>query len=467
MDVEVHQGTLLRNYPLEILPDAGSTVLADFTVPGGGIGHVPMVLKGADAGLELKAQRWDGTAWNDLEGVDVSGNTYYQAVLHADGTMDYTFTIPRPTSDLDAAWRCRILYVDMPTYAMPGYELLGPEDHIPCATSSSRLRRDDIGFKKDASSAWTVLDGVLENTGVSVDKVSEGALAQMIDLTSFADGPEDRLKLEFDYELADPSEILYVHLWGYVDVSSAASTATMNLESSNGHVWESAGTAMVAYNLGRPDGAFLQPNEGVASDAAVILAGAAGPQHCSRTFDLSGFASAPSMVSDYDYLAIGFSRNIDSASAPAVVISNVILTAAVADLELLTYEKWASDFGLTVPDVESSADPDADAADNLREYAFGGNPINASDVGHVPVFGRVAEGGTNFVEYTYPRRIGSESELNYKLELATDLTTGNWTNSGYVELPVTGVIDAEFESVSNRIDTAVYTNAFIRLLIEE
>ena len=63
MDVAVHQGSLLNRYPLEIAPDAGSTILADFTINGGGIGHIPVLLKGAYAGPELKAQRWINGEW--------------------------------------------------------------------------------------------------------------------------------------------------------------------------------------------------------------------------------------------------------------------------------------------------------------------------------------------------------------------------------------------------------------------
>ena len=108
LGVDVHQGTLLRNYPLEIQPDAGSVVLADFTINGGGIGHVPVVLNGAEAGLELSVQRLINGSWTDLETVDLDNNTYYQGIQNADGTMDYTFNLPRPSLDLNEACLMRI-----------------------------------------------------------------------------------------------------------------------------------------------------------------------------------------------------------------------------------------------------------------------------------------------------------------------------------------------------------------------
>ena len=116
MAVSVHQGTLQDNYPLEIQATTGKRVLTDFTVTRGGIGHIPLLLTGADAGLELKVQRYSSGAWVNLEAVDVEADTYYQAVLNADGSMDYSFSIPRPAGqhDLDTAWRVRVIYANLP-----------------------------------------------------------------------------------------------------------------------------------------------------------------------------------------------------------------------------------------------------------------------------------------------------------------------------------------------------------------
>ncbi|NIP96928.1 MAG: hypothetical protein GWO24_27230, partial [Akkermansiaceae bacterium] len=79
------------------------------------------------------------------------------------------------------------------------------------------------------------------------------------------------------------------------------------------------------YNLGKPDGLF-SGIPGAGADAAVVLTGSSGPRHYSGTFDLSGFATAPSVVSGYDYLVLGFARNIRSAGAPGVLIENVVLS---------------------------------------------------------------------------------------------------------------------------------------------
>ena len=110
MNVSMHAGSQLRNYPLEIQPSPSGNVLADFTIHGGGIGHIPVVLKNANSGLALKAQRWDNGSWADLESVDIDNHTYYQALRNADGTTNYTFSVRRPTTDLDDTWRVRVMY---------------------------------------------------------------------------------------------------------------------------------------------------------------------------------------------------------------------------------------------------------------------------------------------------------------------------------------------------------------------
>ncbi|MDF7823556.1 hypothetical protein P4B35_05985 [Pontiellaceae bacterium B12227] len=117
-------------------------------------------------------------------------------------------------------------------------------------------------------------------------------------------------------------------------------------------------------------------------------------------------------------------------------------------------------------DGANSANPDGDSANNLWEYGLGGNPTNAADIGYVATAGTLDEDGTNFMEYVYARRIGSEAELDYNLEAASNLVSNDWNTAEYTELPMAGSLDAEFEAVTNRIDTTGKTNEFIRLKIE-
>ncbi len=109
LGVSMHAGTLERNYPVEIQALESGNVLADFTIKRGGIGHVPILLRGVPLGCALKSERHLDGRWVPLESVDVGQNNYYQGVRNADGNMDCVFNIKRPSHHLDDSWRIRIL----------------------------------------------------------------------------------------------------------------------------------------------------------------------------------------------------------------------------------------------------------------------------------------------------------------------------------------------------------------------
>jgi dienelactone hydrolase len=316
---------------------------------------------------------------------------------------------------------------------------------------AERLYRDSIGFHKSSASAWTVSEGVLGNASTSNDNVGEGALGRMIDLSAFTNLGSSQLTLSFDYTTADPGEILYVHLWGYVDVSSTPDTFTMNLGAANGAAWESAGGAMTAYNLGKPNGIFTG-TPGLHTDAAAILTGSSGSQTYSNTFDLSGYSTAPNTVSGYDYVTLGFARNLGGSSS-AVTIRNVVLAGDGGDVLMAFVQNQPAD-ALT-------SDPDLDFLNNLLEYGLGGNPTNAVDVGIHP-FGRVGPDGV--FQYIHRRRVDAEARgLTYTPEGTSDLLAGPWSTNGLTEAG-TAAIDAEFESVTNQLQFGDI--AFGRLKIE-
>ena len=112
LHVTAQQGTLLRQYPVEIqvsLKD--EIILADFTIHSGGIGHVPVILKGVLPGTALQAQRYVDGHWVALNSVDIGQNNTYQGYYDAEGTMDVVFNIKRPGTDLQRRWRMRFLRV--------------------------------------------------------------------------------------------------------------------------------------------------------------------------------------------------------------------------------------------------------------------------------------------------------------------------------------------------------------------
>ena len=131
------------------------------------------------------------------------------------------------------------------------------------------------------------------------------------------------------------------------------------------------------------------------------------------------------------------------------------------------YEQWAANAGLT-NGVNAAQDdnPDLDNLNNLYEYGLGGDPLDPNDVGIFPTSSVVDNLGTIWFEYVYRRRTGSQG-VSYGLELNQNLANGSWTDIGTSAETATGTINADFESVTNHISTAIESVQFIHLLIEE
>jgi hypothetical protein len=130
------------------------------------------------------------------------------------------------------------------------------------------------------------------------------------------------------------------------------------------------------------------------------------------------------------------------------------------------YDAWSAGFGLGGGDAGLTDDPDRDGLDNLAEYGLGGNPTNANDVGILPTFGIVERGGTNGFEYIYRQLSDAAArDLDYFLELNTNLAAGFWTTNG---IAPSGKSESSsgFEHVTNQISTALFPVQFIRLRIE-
>lgn len=131
------------------------------------------------------------------------------------------------------------------------------------------------------------------------------------------------------------------------------------------------------------------------------------------------------------------------------------------------YETWAYKYRLVGDDAAEDFDYDGDMLDNLYEYAVGGNPTNAADVGYASTSGIVDDGGTSYFEYVYARRLDPESGLVYSPMLSPSIAFPNWSSDDVVELPISGVIDADFESVTNRVDTTSKPAGFMKLFVDK
>jgi hypothetical protein len=83
----------------------------------------------------------------------------------------------------------------------------------------------------------------------------------------------------------------------------------------------------------------------------------------------------------------------------------------------------------------------------------------------LPVSALSAEGGTNWLNYVYIRRIDAAARgLTYSVLGGTDLVAGDVTNA--TEEVGSGAMDTDFETVTNRIPTDVESVGFMKLVIE-
>ncbi len=127
------------------------------------------------------------------------------------------------------------------------------------------------------------------------------------------------------------------------------------------------------------------------------------------------------------------------------------------------YDAWAASFGLYFSNAWKTADLEPDGLDNWTEYVFGGNPTNNDASAILPAFG--IEGG--WMDYIYRRRSDYLARgLNYTVEVTTNLVSGTWSSSGVIDVGH-GSVDAEMDSVTNRVSTDEEPEQFIRLQVSE
>ena len=129
------------------------------------------------------------------------------------------------------------------------------------------------------------------------------------------------------------------------------------------------------------------------------------------------------------------------------------------------YEDWIADQGLTSGvNAAYGDDPDGDDMDNLLEYALGANALSDDAAGFLPGYEVLADGSTNYLNYVYRRRIDyADRGLTYEVGAGGNLVFEPLTNA--TEFVDSGVIDSEFESVTNRIPMGVEDQQFMQLKV--
>jgi hypothetical protein len=136
-------------------------------------------------------------------------------------------------------------------------------------------------------------------------------------------------------------------------------------------------------------------------------------------------------------------------------------TATLNIVVLSAYAVWANQYLLA---QGPTGDDDGDGFKNLYEFGVGGNPTNVSDVGYPITYKLNSTAGTNWLEYVHPQRSDPNSGLLYYLQLSDNLVSPAWANAGYIVVG-SGPLTNGFLSVTNRIETNIKLQQFIRLRI--
>lgn len=458
LNVTAHVGTLERNYPVEVRADTDSHVAADVTFNGGGIGHVPLVVRGVPPDKQLVLQRYVAGDWVYLESVNISDHDYYQGYLNADGTMDYAFSIQRLSLDLDEAWRVRVL-TEIPA---------GAYWALDDVAGTVALDHSDNGFEGtvvDAEWVSGVNGGALDFNGsssmVSLPAAAFAAIGNEITIAMWVYGDTTQPQSDSVFYAKDGggSRVLNIHLpygnsiiyWdagnstGYDRISKVANPSDFK-GAWNHWVFTKNATAgeMKIYH----NGELWHSGTGHTRTVTGITAAALGNQLGGLHYD--------GMMDDVRLYAVV----LDAAEVAGLYESSQNAN---------NYSAWTWSFGLTGSDANWDANTDGDELNNLGEYALGGDPTNGNYIGYRPTISKYAGVDTNGVEYVYARRLGTENELSYYLEMTDGLVEPVWGNGSYLELPTEGTLpgDENFEAVTNLVDTTGKTNEFIRLMIEE
>jgi hypothetical protein len=133
-------------------------------------------------------------------------------------------------------------------------------------------------------------------------------------------------------------------------------------------------------------------------------------------------------------------------------------TLSLSSPSLQGYDLWATTWGTEIG--AATNDHDADGLSNFGEYALGGDPVNELVQGTKSTF---SKSGSGFI-YVHPMR-SDDPSLAYIVETTTNLTSGTWTNDGYI-ITGTNVTGETMNFVTNDIDM-VEDEKFIRLKIEQ
>ena len=169
-------------------------------------------------------------------------------------------------------------------------------------------------------------------------------------------------------------------------------------------------------------GVSAGPDQSITLPAAAALAGTAndpdGPSTLATEWTLVsgpgsvtfGNAASPNTTATFS-TAGTYVLRLAASDGPVTTADELTVTAAPA----VSFAAWIAVFPLTGDDVDTTADPDHDGANNLLEYALGGNPAAAES----DIFPTFSHNNSNQITFTFLRAAIS---LIYIVQGSTDLT---------------------------------------------
>ena len=110
VNVNASVGSVVSNYPVAIKATSGKTA-AQFTI-NGGLGYVPVSIKGLPSSSGYKLQVKSGANWVDVN-QSVHGNDYWQAYKDVDGTYTLTYNVKNTEKlNFNATNEYRLIYAN-------------------------------------------------------------------------------------------------------------------------------------------------------------------------------------------------------------------------------------------------------------------------------------------------------------------------------------------------------------------
>ena len=207
--------------------------------------------------------------------------------------------------------------------------------------------RDDTLWQANTNSGWThgvgntwVYNGATGTPTGNDGNAAEGPFLKMLDLSGAGLTNEHMLNLSFNYsawgaEAGSGVDDLYIHVWGFVDVNSTASTVVADLFGQEGNSWGALTPTeyddFTRYNL--KDGSVLAAgNSSNAGSRAITMNNISLSLTNDGTQANANFLlTSTGTLANYDYLAVSFTRNVADDSGEAFAIRDFTLTAAVPE----------------------------------------------------------------------------------------------------------------------------------------